>query len=270
MHAHHIGALLGSGASADIFRLIDGRVLKLFRPDVEPGLPLRELDGIKHARSEGLIVAKPFGLDNIGERIGIVFEEIEGEPLIGSKPGWHIGRLRAALRDLAQCHAAIHECGAGNLPHRQSIILQVRIDAACVDPELKAIARARLAELPNGDSLCHGDFHPGNALVTPQGVAAIDWANGCAGDPAGDVARTEMLLRFGQYGPMLQRFPVLRTMRDLAADYYLRQYRRASGMAIERVEAWRLPVAISGLVKSSRAHRGALLAEIARLRSAGA
>lgn len=261
MHRLDILSLLASGMSADVLRLGNGTVLKLFRANVEDGVMRRELDGVTRAREAGLLVPRPMGWRSVEGRRGIVFEELEGTPLLGPKGGWHIARARSALRKLAECHARIHRCSAAGLIHHQHDILWVRILSARVDESLRRAALDRVRAAPRGEMLCHGDFHPGNAVETARGVAAIDWSSGCAGDPAADVARTEMLLRYGQM-PRASR-PAL-WFRGLAADFYLRHYRRITGMPDAAIAAWRLPVAVSGLGKGSKMYRPALLAAAER------
>ncbi len=38
-----------------------------------------------------------------------------------------------------------------------------------------------LDELPDGDILCHGDFHPGNIFISEGQTIAIDFMNICKG-----------------------------------------------------------------------------------------
>jgi len=256
-------SLLASGMSADVLRLGNGKVLKLFRPGVEDGVIRRELDGAAHASEAGLLVPRPIGWQSIDDRRGIVFEELKGAPLLDPKSGWHIARARSALRKLAECHARIHQCSAVGLIHHQHDILWVRILSAKVGESLRRAALDRVQAAPRGNTLCHGDFHPGNAVETARGVAAVDWSSGCAGDPAADVARTEMLLRYGQM-PRPSRIALW--FRNRAADFYLRHYRRITGMPDQPIAAWRLPVAVSGLGKGSKMYRPALLEAAERYR----
>ncbi len=46
-------------------------------------------------------------------------------------------------------------------------------------------ARRLLGTQPKGNRLCHGDFHPGNAVVTQDAVSIIDWAGATQGSEAG-------------------------------------------------------------------------------------
>lgn len=255
--------LIGSGESADVFRLKGGRVLKLYREGLDPGVMKREHDGAAHAKRQGLHVARPLGRRQHKGRLGIIFEELAGTPLLRDmllRPF----RSRDLLRRFTTCHARIHSCSGAGLIHAQHIIVHVRILHADVNEALRTLALSRLNAIPEGDRLCHGDFHPRNAILTDDGIAAIDWSNGSRGDPAGDVARTELLVRYGGYGPLLRRFGVLRIFRDMAADLYLRLYREATGMPAEAIDAWRLPVAVAALHPESRIDRPALIADLRR------
>lgn len=263
MHRLALYSLIASGMSADVIRLAPGKVLKLFRDGVDGGLVDREIDGAIRAREEGLLVPRPMGRRMIEGRQGIVFEELNGAPLLDSRSGWRIGRARAALRKLADYHARIHQCSAVGLIHHQHDILWVRILSADIDEATRRAALDRIQAAPRGNTLCHGDFHPGNAVETAQGIAAVDWSSASAGDPAADVARTEMLLRYGLYGPMLRRSRLMRWFRHRAADFYLRRYKRITGMDDAAIAYWRLPVAVSGLSAGSKMHRPGLLAAIA-------
>jgi aminoglycoside phosphotransferase (APT) family kinase protein len=42
--------------------------------------------------------------------------------------------------------------------------------------------------------LCHGDLHPGNVILSADGPVVIDWFDACLGEPAGDVARSSLLM----------------------------------------------------------------------------
>lgn len=255
--------VIGKGSSAEVLKLDGEHVLKLFHADVEAGIVRREYECAQRASREGVAVPRPIGRRTLEGREGIVFEKLNGRPLLEGI-GIRIDQARKALRKFARSHADIHHRSAEGLFHQQHDILHVRIAAAECDDALKERAMERLYSLDRGARLCHGDYHPRNAIDTEDGIVAIDWSSGCAGDPAGDVARTELLLRFGQYGRLLRHFAPARWPRQLAADFYLKHYARISGVAMERVAAWRLPVAVSCLVGGSAVHREALLAALKR------
>ncbi len=255
--------LIGSGGSADVFRLAGGRVLKLYREGLDPGVIAREHDGVQHALDQGLHVARAFGTRNHDGRSGIIFEELVGKPLL-RLPFLRPFRTRALLRRFADYHARIHRCGAADLPHHQHDIVYVRILQAEVSEDLRQRAIEQLFAIPRGDRFCHGDYHPGNVILTRGGIAAIDWSNASAGDPAGDVARSELLFRYAGYGHAMRKWPALRTIRQITADFYLDHYRQSTGLDDAMIDAWRLPVAVASLVPGSRVHRPTLIAALER------
>ncbi len=80
-----------------------------------------------------------------------------------------------------------------------------------------------LAVLPDGDRLCHGDFHPLNVLGPLGQEVLVDWLDARRGDPAADVCRSYMLIR--PSAPEL-------------ASAYVGAYAEVSGESCERILGW--------------------------------
>jgi len=80
-----------------------------------------------------------------------------------------------------------------------------------------------LAEMPDGDRLCHSDFHPMNVLGEASRPIVIDWPNTCRGDPAGDVCRSYLILKLHAdevAGPYLDAYcRVTRILRHTILDW---------------------------------------------------
>ena len=53
-----------------------------------------------------------------------------------------------------------------------------------------------LGKLKDGNTLCHGDFHPGNIFISDRLTTVIDFMNVCHGDFMYDVARTVFLVEY--------------------------------------------------------------------------
>jgi len=64
-----------------------------------------------------------------------------------------------------------------------------------LDEPQRQILLNGLREMPDGDHLCHGDFHPRNVLGEASQPIVIDWPNACCGDPAADVCRSYLILK---------------------------------------------------------------------------
>jgi hypothetical protein len=186
------------------------------------------------------LVPEVFDIVDFEGRPGIVMERIDGPDLItllGSKP-W---RVYSAGTTLGKVHARINSIAAP--PQLES--LKDRLRNIAVRPEVPEAPRARLLSLldglPNGDRICHGDFHPGNVLVSPRGPVVIDWPNVTAGDPAADFARTDLLLALGEPPPgtpSLVRY-LQGVGRKIISASYRRAYTAATSVDDALVERWR-------------------------------
>ena len=72
--------------------------------------------------------------------------------------------------------------------------LQMMLNGA--GQEAEASLLEEINGLPEGDTLLHGDFHPGNVLITTEHCAVvIDFMNVCKGPALYDIARTYFLLK---------------------------------------------------------------------------
>lgn len=84
-----------------------------------------------------------------------------------------------------------------------------------------------LNELPDGNELCHGDFHGYNILVREEKYWIIDWVDATCGCSDGDACRTYML--YAMHCPEL-------------SELYLNLYCRETGKERNKILEW-LPVA---------------------------
>jgi hypothetical protein len=102
----------------------------------------------------------------------------------------------------------------------------------CHAPHLSAKLRDKaltlLKGLPDGSNVCHGDYHPGNVLLTRQGPMAIDWMTAKSGNRWADVSRTRLLLSIGARSAGKQVKPIVRVMVGLFLRMYLNHYRALS------------------------------------------
>lgn len=66
--------------------------------------------------------------------------------------------------------------------------------ADILSTEIKYKLLDLLKKLPDGSTLCHGDFHPGNIIKTNKKNYIIDWSSATIGSPLFDIAHTYLLL----------------------------------------------------------------------------
>ncbi|MEK5640576.1 MULTISPECIES: phosphotransferase [Paenibacillus] len=98
--------------------------------------------------------------------------------------------------------------------------------------------------------MCHGDFHPDN-IILGEKEWVIDWMTGMRGNPAGDVARTLVLLQMGTMpdGTPDEAVKKFARMREELVKEYTRQYFGGGSLSQTDVDAWRLPVAAARLTE---------------------
>ena len=101
----------------------------------------------------------------------------------------------------------------------------------------------RLERLPDGQAICHGDYHPGNLVITRRGPVVIDWMSASHGNPVADVARTTLMFRMAgvpeYYSPETQQ--AVDQARRSFYEAYLSAYLSRRPFPVEEIEAW-IPV----------------------------
>jgi aminoglycoside phosphotransferase (APT) family kinase protein len=232
--------LLAAGREADVFVRPDGLLVKLMRsPDFATRVD-REAAALTTLAGMGHLAPRLEAAVNLDGRPGLVIERIEGLDLLTllTRRPWRFVRAATAMANL---HAGIHEVMAPTSFPDLKAELRVRIETtAALSAHLATYAVEILETLPAGDRLCHGDLHPGNVLGTWVAPVAIDWSDASRGVPAADVARTEVLVRFGE--PIEPMSTPVRTLmstgRGLMAERYLSVYRRSSAADLSHLADW--------------------------------
>jgi Ser/Thr protein kinase RdoA (MazF antagonist) len=241
-----LGSPIAHGRTAEIYPWGEGdrQILKLFYTWF-PEERLRHEAGVARAvQAAGLDVPAVGEVVEVVEadgRLGLVYERLAGVPMgrrMETRP-WTLVHLS---RRLAELHAQMHEvAGIAGLPPQRARIERKVGAARGLEPALRQRVLAALAEMPDGDRLCHGDFHPWNVIVSGTRTTVIDWIDATCGNPLVDVARTSVILAG------------VAAMTDLVTWWdrlfvpwvhrlYLRRYFELRPGGEEEVRAW-LPIA---------------------------
>jgi thiamine kinase-like enzyme len=195
----------------------------------------------------GITTPQPIKLIHYADRMGIVYQRIEGSTMLKSftrKP-WAISKETSKMATL---HAEIHGKTVRNLPSQRARLIDRIQHAPLLSDEDKEKILTLLLQLRDDTKLCHGDFHPDNIIVG-QREWIIDWMTGMAGNPAGDVARTILLL---QLGTMPERTPKIIVnlfcrIRKQMVKTYLKEYVRVTNLSEQEINQWLVPVAAARL-----------------------
>ena len=184
-----------------------------------------------------------YGTIQLDGREGVVYERIEGVTLLNetAKKPWTAIKV---ARLLATLHSQVHKVKA-----QQNIQIQ-REWATGGIPESKKLPPAireeilkLLNSLPQGEQLCHGDFHPGNIIHTKRGPIIIDWMTASRGSAAGDVARTSIILEAAKPPPGTPLRWLLEWIRGMFQSSYQNTYFRLNPIDMRLFFAWRTVMA---------------------------
>lgn len=236
--------IVGRGVTSDVHAWGEGKVLKLFHSWVPFESVEREYLITRALQGGRFPVPAVYDQVEVDARPGIVFERIHGVSLlkaVEARP-W---TLFASARQLAELHAQLHSlvAPAALSSHRQQIASKVAAATCFSNRERQRINEA-LERLPDGDSLCHGDFHPENILISKKGPVVIDWTTGTRGHPLGDVARTSVLFEVASLpsSTSLHTRLLFKCSRALLHSTYLRTYLQLRPGSHEEIRSWRLPL----------------------------
>jgi len=255
-----LGTKLADGRTAEVFAWGDDHILKLYREGWTRRTAEYEHRMAKASEQTGYRVPHVGEIVEVNGRAGIVYQRIEGESMLGRflKQPY---RLIGFSRQMADLHLEMHAKDAQNL-EPVTDRLAGKIDAVeALDAATKAVIFKRLFSLPQDTKLLHGDFHPDNIMLTPDGPVIIDWIDATLGHPLADVARTAVLARFGV--PPEER--VGRFMFQTMGRIYLRRYFQHSPFTRSEFQDWLLPVAAARLQEEIPHEAEPLLAYVTQL-----
>lgn len=242
------GALIGKGRTAEVYEWGDGKILKLYYDWYRPEWITQEERIGEALKESGVPAPQIYESCELEGRIGLVYERIDGRSMLSRIMASPAGASSCA-RAMARLHVQIHRCTTDRLPGQKEELeqliqqsrplLQHRTDRIC---EI-------LRTLPDGQAVCHGDFHPDNVLVQESQSFAIDWTNANMGHPLCDVARTSLMFLspYLPEGTPKAMGPLMKLSKRLLNRAYLREYCKLSGADLRAIRSWVLPVAAARL-----------------------
>ena len=212
------------------------KVIKLFDETYTAADVLNEALSLAIVNESGFGASVPsfIDVDHINGKWAIISEFIEGETmmqLIEKNPD----KLDEYFARLVDIQIDMNSYNSPKLRHHTDK-MHAKISACGLDATARYELHTRLNGLPRHSKLCHGDFTPGNVIITPDDKAyVIDWAHATQGNASADAART--YLRFTLAG-----------MEDYA-EKYMNLFCQKSDTAKQYVQKWLAIVAASQLVK---------------------
>ena len=203
-------------------------------------------EALNQARVEhtGLNIPKIKAVTMIDGKWAIVSEYIKGKTLdrlMAENPD----KKHEYMEMFVDLQIKVQSCTCPLLPKLKDKMSR-KISQADLDATTRYDLHTRLEGTPKHNKLCHGDFNPGNIIITDDGTPYIlDWSHATQGNASADVARTYLL--FWLNGDI-----------D-GAEEYLDLFCAKSGTDKQYVQKWMPIVAARQSVKGNAKEREFLL-----------
>ncbi len=257
----------GEGREAEMYEMDDGRILRLYRPGFSAQGAMTQVLKQRLAHEAGVRVPEIYGVQQVDGRFGVIMERIDGTDFLteaGRKP-W---RILSIASQCGRTHARVNSVLAPpSLPTVKDRYVSTVNRLEGIPEDVRVAALERLGRLPEGDTLCHLDFHPANVMEQDGKAVVIDWSNASRGPAEADFARSILILQLGDPPPGTA--PTLRMLalggRKIFKALYSRAYRQRLKLDAEQVEAWALPTAVARIGDGIEAERESLLSHIRSL-----
>ena len=257
-----IGPRIGVGREAEVYAWGGDAVVKLYRSGFDghraEATALTGLAG--HDVAPGLVDVLTWD-----GRPGLVLERVAGADMLEvlRRRPWQV---RSLARVLAETHLAVHAVPApADLPDVRQV-LAARIEDATLSRELRGFALRLLDGLPSGDRLCHGDYHPGNVMVSGERVSVIDWPNAARGVPEADHTRAILLLQWADPLPTngLVSRGLVAAGRSMLTRAYALAYADGADRPLRDLEPWLVVHVAARLSEGVVAERARLVSWLVR------
>ena len=211
------------GRTAEVHAWREDTVLKLYYEWCPPHWAGNEAKVAQAVVAAGIPTPAALEVLEVNGRRGIVYERVTGISMLqdmNARPWTGFRHARA----LAELQAKINALSVPGLySYREGLADAIR-RAPHLSDDLRASVLDLLPTLPNDARLCHGDFHPGNIMLTDKGPVVIDWMTARIGSPWADFTRTSLLLTIGPKGAGKQVSPIVRLVIQLFYRSYSHRY----------------------------------------------
>lgn len=242
------GELLGKGMTAEVYKWGQDKVLKLYSDNYNEEWIKREAVIGQKIHEAGVPSPAVFDIVEVDGRKGIIFQRIFGKTIVGAleREPW---QFCSFVQQMARFQYKIHKYSADGIPsQKERFANTIKRSSEILGDKVKKILNY-VDRLPEGNSICHGDFYLSNIIVSDNRLVAIDWSNSYRGDPLGDVAQTCLIINSQAVLPGIPSImtEMAKYPKWVTYELYLNEYMRIAKVKFESIDAWMLPVAAARL-----------------------
>lgn len=168
--------VLGIGNTAEVYEYGVEKVCKLFKEGYPKEYVKLEFQNAQILNKLELSVPKVYEIIEMYNRTGIIYEKINGKSLMEAI--FEGKNTKMLFRIFIELQKKILKENSLDLLSYKDFLIGSLKGKVCENHVLEE----KILALPEGNSICHGDFHPGNIIFTPGNTAVIiDFMNVCRG-----------------------------------------------------------------------------------------
>jgi uncharacterized protein (TIGR02172 family) len=188
---------IGIGRTAEVYDHKDNKVLKLFYSTVNDKDIEYEYLITKNISDMTSIVPKVYDVINVKDRMGIVYEKLNGE-MLSDHLSRNFKNARKIVHKFTQLQKRLNNISTENLPNHTNRLKQKIMGSSLLCDSEKETILGYLKTI-NKNEICHGDYHPENVFVDQNhNFRVIDWANMFVSNKYIDIAMTYYLIKSGR------------------------------------------------------------------------
>jgi aminoglycoside phosphotransferase (APT) family kinase protein len=244
-----LGDVVARGSRSTVYAYGHGAVAKVPDPATPESWIQYEARFAEAARMAGAPAPRLLGMELIAGRTASVWEHVEGMSMwqhVVDRPdrSAELGQL------LAEVQLALFELvPAVTLPRqRDRLTSKIRWAAATIDDSLLQ-ALEFLPPQARSLRLCHGDLHPSNVLLAPEGPMIVDWFDASRGDPVADIARSSLTLLSDDADPPRHLPGSDRETLSALTDAYLARLRESLDIDHDGLVRWQAVNAVARMAE---------------------
>jgi len=258
--------LIGKGNTAEIYQWEENKILKLYYNYMPKEAADWEYNITKQLSDRYTFLPKAYEKVQKEDRYGAVYEKIAGKAMLGELFG-NLKEYKYYCRTLAGIHKDIQrDIDFEFISVKDKLRGDIARAEHLTEAE-KTLVNNYMDGLPEGNRLCHFDFHPDNVILTDKGPITIDWMTACKGEPVADAARTFIMLKYSDIPePNPFKKKLISFFQGRMAASYLKEYLKITRYHMEDLKKWELPVAAARLSERRPESEAKILARLIRRR----
>lgn len=232
------------GRSAEVFKLEDNKVMKLFFSDYPRSDAEKEYKNTVIASKLGCTPVKVYEKIEKDGRFGFVMDYVNGV-CQNDMPGKDPSYIFKAGYDLAKCHALCHTKSSHDLEDVRVVACNALDQDEFNDftNDEKDLMKKYIMSLPEEDTVIHLDLHTGNVLVNDnKELFVIDWMTSCRGSRCVEYAMMNFLFKDAELFPEKSKFvnAIFGMIRGMIGNQYYKGYEKLLPIDKAEVDKYRI------------------------------